>query len=163
MWIQFISQVSWNKLPSAFQTKFRPEKLKIKHFLVLANLSRLNYVLREDGSTMNSKAIWFLCSRLFSSHQNSWSRWLRLLLWYDDWLGLYEEVFAFTDGKCLKEGKYKCQEISKANCFWDFLTLSTWRQWLIFLERFSSILSEMFRCTFSDISLSTKYIQDKYT
>ena len=57
----------------------------------------------------------------------------------------------------------KGQKISKAIHFWDFLTFDTWRQWLIFLERLSSVLSEMFRCTFSDISLSTKYYtQNKY-
>ena len=68
-----------------------------------------------------------------------------------------------TDEKCQKEEKDAGQEISKLNCFWDFLTFNTWRQWLNFLERLTSVLSEMFSCTFSDISLSTKYIQNKYT
>ena len=33
-------------------------------------------------------------------------------MWYDDLLGLHEEVFAFTDGKCQKGEKG--QKISKA-------------------------------------------------
>ena len=46
MWIRFVSQVSWNKLPTVFLTKFQPE---IKHFLVLVNFSRLNYALEQTA------------------------------------------------------------------------------------------------------------------
>ena len=103
--------------------------------------------MRAEGSR-----ILFLWSELFWSHQNSI---LCLLMWYDDWSGLHKKVLAFTDGKCQKGEKDKGQEVSKTNWFWNFLTFNTWRQWLIFLERFSSVLPEMFRCFFCDISLST--------
>ena len=88
----------------------------------------IRYVLRADGSRINSKAIWFLYSGLFWSHQNSWSSRLRLFkMWSDNWSGLHEEVFAFTDGKYQKGEKDKGQEISKVT-----IHLRRWQIFAIF-------------------------------
>ena len=115
-----------------------------------------NYVLRADGSRMISKAIWYLWSELFWPHQHSWRRQFWLFMWYENWLGCMKMFLPLQTGNIKKRKKDEGQKTSKVNSFWDFLTFNTWRQWLIFLERFSSVLPEMFRCFFCDISQSTK-------